>query len=200
MSARPFLLFLVVAALVFAALVVAAPCRAASGDRPPAAAQTRPRILDKLFKELGAAPDAKAAATIRAMIEKAWSRSGSPTGDLLMARAESLLKADRAAQAGALLDEIVKLDPDWTLGWRLRAESALMQGDSEGAMLDLDHALSIDPRNFEVMADLAHLMRAAGRDAPALELLRRAMSFDPRNEDLRREADELQRQIEGRKI
>lgn len=105
-----------------------------------------------------------------------------------------------AAQAGALLDEIVKLTPDWTLAWRLRAQSALLQGDSEGAMLDLDHALSIDPRNFEVMADLAHLMRAAGRDAPALELLRRALNFDPRNEDVRREAEELERQIEGRKI
>lgn len=159
----------------------------------------RQKILDRMFKEIGEAPDAKAAALIRAVIEKAWSRSGSPTGDLLLARAESLLKADMPAQAGALLDEIVKLYPDWTLGWRLRAQSAMMQGDGEGAMLDLDHALSVDPRNFEIMADLAHLMRAAGRDAPALELLRRALSFDPRNEDLRREADELQRQIDGRK-
>lgn len=195
MSVRPLLFFPVVAAL-----VLAAPCRAASGDRPPAAAQTRTKILDRMFKELGAAPDAKAAAPIRAIIEKLWSRSGSPTADLLMARAESLLKADMPAPAGALLDEVVKLYPDWTLGWRLRAQSALMRGDSEGAMLDLDHALSVDPRNFEIMADLAHLMRAAGRDAPALELLRRALSFDPRNDELRREAGELQRQIEERKI
>ncbi len=195
MSARLLVLF-----SILAALVLAPSCRAADVGQPSGAVQTRQKILDRMFKDLGEAPDAKAAAPIRATIEKLWSRSGSPTGDLLVARAESLLKANMAAQAGALLDEIVKLTPDWTLAWRLRAQSALLQGDSEGAMLDLDHALSIDPRNFEVMADLAHLMRAAGRDAPALELLRRALNFDPRNEDVRREAEELERQIEGRKI
>ncbi len=195
MSARLFFLLSLVAAL-----APAPSCRAAGAGHPPEAVQTRQKVLDQMFKELGEAPDANAAAPIRATIEKLWSRSGSPTGDLLMARAESLLKADMAAQAGALLDEIVKLYPDWTRAWRMRAQSALIQGDSEGAMLDLDHALSIDPRNFEVMTDLAHLMRAAGRDAPALELLRRALNFDPRNEDVRRETEDLQRQIEGRRI
>jgi tetratricopeptide (TPR) repeat protein len=195
MSARLFFLM-----SLLAALALAPPCRAEAVYRPAGAVQTRQKILDRMFKDLGEAPDAKAAAPIRATIEKLWSRSGSPTGDLLVARATSLLKANMAAQAGALLDEIVKLYPDWTLAWRLRAQSALIQGDSEGAMLDLDHALSIDPRNFEVMTDLAHLMRAAGRDAPALELLRRALNFDPRNKVLRREAEDLQRQIEGRRI
>ncbi len=195
MSARLLVLF-----SILAALVLAPSCRAADVGRPAGAVQTRQKIMDRLFKDLGEAPDAKAAAPIRAAIEKLWSRSGSPTGDLLAARATSLLKANMAAQAGALLDEIVKLTPDWTLAWRLRAQSALIQGDSEGAMLDLDHGLSIDPRNFEVMEDLAQLMRAAGRDAPALELLRRALNFDPRNEDVRREMEQLERQIEGRKI
>ncbi|MGO8738236.1 tetratricopeptide repeat protein [Rhodoblastus sp.] len=153
-----------------------------------------------MFKKLGEAPDTASAAPVRAIIEKLWSRSGSPTGDLLAARAQTLLKADMATPAGALLDEIVKLYPDWAFAWRLRAQSALLQGDSEGAMLDLDHALSVDPRNFAVMEDLAHMMRAAGRDAPALELLRRALNFDPRNEDVRREEEQLQRQIDGQGI
>ncbi len=195
MSTRLFFLF-----SVLAALVLSPPCRAAAVNQPPGSVQTRQKIVDQMFKELAEAPDARTAAPIRAIIENLWAGSGSPTGDLLMTRAKSLLKADLAPQAAALLDEIVKLYPDWTFAWRLRAQSALLQGDSEGAMLDLDHALRIDPRNFAVMTDLAHLMRASGRDAPALELFRRALNFDPRDENLRREAEELQREIEGWKI
>jgi tetratricopeptide (TPR) repeat protein len=195
MSARLFILI-----SVLAALAVAPAWRAVATNPPTDAVETRQKILDRMFEQLGEASNAQAAAPIRAIIEKTWSQSDSPTADLLMTRAENLLKAELAPQAAALLDEIVKLYPDWTFAWRLRAQSALLQGDSEGAMLDLDHALRVDPRNFAAMADLAHLMRASGRDAPALELLRRALRFDPRNEDLRREAEELQRKIEARKI
>jgi tetratricopeptide (TPR) repeat protein len=195
MSARP--LFLT---LIFAALALAPPARAVNAHPPQAATAARQKILDEMFAKLREAPDPQAAAPIRAIIEQLWRQSGSPTGDLLMTRAESLLKANLASRAGALLDQIVQLYPDWSFAWRRRAQADLLQGDSEGAMLDLDHALSVNPRNFVVMVDLAHLMRAAGRNAPALELLRRALSFDPQNDDTRRAAEELQRRIDGQRI
>ncbi|MCI4679369.1 hypothetical protein K9U39_14655 [Rhodoblastus acidophilus] len=197
------------ARLLFTSLLIAILSAAPSGAQglkpPPKPAQVDPaqiraRALDDLLARLREAPDPEAAASIRAIIEKIWAHSTSPTANLLMARAEVLLKADKGPAAEALLDRIVLLYPDWTLAWRRRAQSSLLQGDSEGAMLDLDRALNVDPRNFLVMTDLANLMRAAGHDQPALELLRRARGFDPQNESLRRETDQLQRQVEGQRI
>jgi tetratricopeptide (TPR) repeat protein len=189
--------------LAFAALGLAAPSRAATPERSvagPIAAEARQKALTELFSKLRHAPDAQAAAQIRNFIVRLWGHSGSPTADLLMARAESLMKSAKTAEAAALLDRIVALYPDWTLGWRRRAQSALLQGDSEGAMLDLDHALGVESRDFQAMSELATLLRAEGRNVPALELLRRALDIDPQNEQLRQEAEQLERQIEGNRI
>ncbi|WP_374545094.1 tetratricopeptide repeat protein [Rhodoblastus sp.] len=172
----------------------------AAHGAPPIAAQARRKAIDDLFARLGRAPDGAAAAPIREVILRLWDRSGSPTADLLMARGESLLKSGNGPQSAALFDRIVTLYPDWTSAWRRRAQSALLQGDSEGAMLDLDHALSIEPRNFLAMTELATLMRAEGRDGPALELMRRALALDPQNDDLRAETEKLARKVEGDRI
>ncbi len=169
---------------------------------PPAAndAELRAKIFNDLFTRLREAPDAASAAQARALITRIWARSGSPTADLLMARAESALKGAQAAQAATLLDRIVSLYPDWSQAWRRRAQTALAQGDNEGAMLDLNRALQAEPRDFLAMGELAELMRATHQDGPALELLRRALALDPRNDQLRLETEQLQRQIEGRDI
>lgn len=180
-----------------------APSRAAPPDRSvagPVAAEARQKALTELFAKLRRAPDAQTAAQIRGFIARLWGHSGSATGDLLMARAESLMKGAKGPEAAALLDRIVALYPDWTLGWRRRAQSAVLQGDSEGAMLDLDHALGVESRDFMAMSELASLMRALGRNVPALELLRRALEIDPQNDQLRREAEQLEQQIEGNRI
>jgi tetratricopeptide (TPR) repeat protein len=180
-----------------------APSRAAPPDRAvagPVAAEAHQKALTELFAKLRQAPDAQTAAQIRGFIVRLWGYSGSATGDLLMARAESLMKSAKGPEAAALLDRIVALYPDWTLGWRRRAQSAVLQGDSEGAMLDLNHALGVESRDFMAMSELASLMRALGRNVPALELLRRALEIDPRNDKLRSEAETLELQIEGNRI
>jgi tetratricopeptide (TPR) repeat protein len=180
-----------------------APSRAAPPDRAvagPVAAEAHQKALTELFAKLRQAPDAQTAAQIRGFIVRLWGYSGSATGDLLMARAESLMKSAKGSEATALLDRIVALYPDWTLGWRRRAQFAVLQGDSEGAMLDLNHALGVESRDFMAMSELASLMRALGRNVPALELLRRALEIDPRKDQLRREAETLELQIEGNRI
>ncbi|MDI9849007.1 hypothetical protein QM467_13170 [Rhodoblastus sp. 17X3] len=195
--------FAAVGFFAFAAFGLAVPSRAAPPERSvarPIAAEARQKALTELFAKLRQAPDAQAAAQIRSFIVRLWGHSGSPTADLLMARSESLMKSAKGPEAAALLDRIVALYPDWTLGWRRRAQSALLQGDSEGAMLDLDHALGVESRDFMAMSELATLMRAEGRNVPALELLRRALELDPRNDQLRQEAETLERQIEGNRI
>jgi tetratricopeptide (TPR) repeat protein len=172
-----------------------------TGAPPPATdAQTREKVFNDLFAQLRNAPDSFAAGHLRALIERVWSHSGSPTADLLMNRAESALKARDNAQASLLLDRIVSLYPWWSQAWRRRAQSALALGDDEGAMLDLNRALQSEPRDFLAMLQLAELMRGQHKDGPALDLMRRALAVDPKNERLRAEVEKLRLQVEGRDI
>jgi hypothetical protein len=103
-----------------------------SKQAPSSDPSPRSKIIDDLFERLAQAPDAERAEPIRALIERIWAHRGSATADLLMARAESALKSGLEAPATALLDRIVALYPDWSLGWRRRAQSALASGDREG--------------------------------------------------------------------
>jgi tetratricopeptide (TPR) repeat protein len=203
---RRFCLFFVLFCASFGLLVgapkvsLAGPGPEKQAPPPVSDAATRAKIFNELFTRLREAPDPANAAQTRALITRIWAHSGSPTADLLMARAESALKGAQGAPAATLLDRIVSLYPDWSQGWRRRAQSALARGDNEGAMLDLNRALQAEPRDFLAMGELAELMRATNQDRPALELLRRALALDPRNEQLRAETEQLQRQVEGRDI
>jgi tetratricopeptide (TPR) repeat protein len=198
---RGFRLLLLLASVGFCLLAAGFSARA-DAPEPPRQAPSAPhaKIIDDLFERLAQAPDAESAEPIRALIERLWAHRGSATADLLMARAESALKNGLEAPATELLDRIVALYPDWSLGWRRRAQSAAARGDREGAMRDLDLALQAEPRDFLAMSELAELLRAKRQDGPALDLLRRALALDPRNDSLREETGELQRQIEGREI
>jgi tetratricopeptide (TPR) repeat protein len=188
--------------LSLAAAGLTQPVGAARAEAPAIATAPSPRekLIEDLFNQLEQAPDEASAAPSRALIERVWAHSGSPTADLLMSRAESALQAGEQAPAAALLDRIVALYPDWSLAWRRRAQSALAEGDSEAATLDLNRALQAEPRDFIAMGELAELLRAKKQDGPALDLLRRALALDPRNQPLREEERQLKRQVEGRDI
>ncbi len=181
---------------IFAALCLVAGLSAGAQAGLP----VRQKLIDDLFVRLRQAEDAQGAAQFRAMIGEVWSHSGSPTADLLMSRAETALRGQRGDLANRLLDRILALYPDWEQAWRRRAQSALAQGDREGATLDLEKALGIEPRDFLAMKQLSELLRGSDKKQEALELLRRAAELDPQDPALAHEIEDLTREVEGRGI
>ena len=103
----------------FATPIAATPALAQAEAQNPAAAALAPRqkLFDDLFAQLKEAPDADKAAQLRAVIESVWIHSGSATADLLTARAEAAQQHGDAELAQQLLDQIVRLFPDWPEGW-----------------------------------------------------------------------------------
>jgi tetratricopeptide (TPR) repeat protein len=200
MRAGLFLTLFFLAALGCAGPAARAEAPPSKHDAPQSPEEMRQQAVSDLLDQLRRAPDAEAAAGIRELLAGLWGRSSSPTANLLMSRAESLLNSGQGPQAAAILDQVVRLYPDWALAWRKRAQSALMQGDSDAALVDLDHALAADPRDFLTMRDLAKVLQSKGRDAQALDLLRRALELDPKNDAFRDEAGKLERRIEGNPI
>ena len=127
-------------------------------------------------------------------------RSGSDTADLLMTRAVAALGADHRDVAGALLNKIVVLMPDWAEAWNKRATLRFLENDDAGSMEDLDHVLALEPRHFGALSGMGFILKRNGLDAGALKALRRALAIYPENEDLRKAVDQLAPEVEGRDL
>jgi TolB-like protein len=81
--------------------------------------------------------------------------------------------------AHAALDRALASDPDYApahaqLGW-----IAIFQHDLAGAAQHIEHALTLDPRNTDVLAIAAILARRLGRFEQAVEIGRYLLSHDP---------------------
>ncbi len=167
------------------ALLLALGAPAAAQSPPPPAqapATTAPSAgekLDELFARLAATKDADEAAGIVAAIDRLNLRSGSDTGDLLMARAMATMEGGNYPVSLALLDAIVGLQPEWAEGWNKRATARYLAGDAKGAMADIARTLARDPRHLGALAGMGMILEDAGRREDALRAYERALSIAP---------------------
>lgn len=150
------------------ALVLSAPARA---DQTDAA-------LDGLFDALRAG-DSIAAEETAARIRNIWAHSQSDTANLLYDRAFASAAAGRHDIALALCDHVVGLAPSFAQGYALRGTVKNALGDADGAALDFEKALALEPRQFEVRSSLAELLLAAGRKREAYDMTQEALRWNP---------------------
>ncbi len=176
-----------------------APAKASEPPSPPKA-PTRQERLDGLFARLGKTSDAGEAGGIAAVIERIWLESGSDTADLLMARAVAAMGDDRRDVAGALLDKILVLEPDWAEAWNRRATLRFLEEDDAGSMEDLTHVLTLEPRHFGALSGLGFILKRNGMNKGALAALRKALAIYPENPDIQKAVDELTPDVEGRDL
>ena len=160
----------------------------------------RPKMLARLYDELGKSQDAHDAAPITETIEQLWLLSGSDTIDLLMARADRFIKEADFDLALKILDATVDLAPDDAEAWHRRATVHFLQKDYELALADLRRAVDIDPRHYSAMKDLGVVLQALGAKKEALQAYRKALKVNPFLEDARQEIESLSREVEGQDI
>ena len=206
-----FLIFLraglLAAALPALALQVAV---AAPGDKPDVSTSVqvkpsdpqkgRQKVLDDLFDRLAKAQDDREAKGVSGAIERVWMHSGSDTAELLMNRAMQALQRKDYALCQELLGAIVEIEPTWAEGWNKRATVRYLAGDAMGAMQDIAHVLTLEPRHFTALSGMGYILQGRGFDARALEAFRKALEINPRHEDIRRLVDKLTLEVEGQGI
>jgi tetratricopeptide (TPR) repeat protein len=169
-------------------------------DLPLSDPVERPKILAKLYNQLGAAHDAHDAAPIMQTIEQLWLLSGSDTVDLLMARADRFVKESDLDLALKILDATVDIAPDNAEAWHRRATVHYLQKDYELALADLRHALDIDPKHYKAINDLGVVLEALGAKKEALQAYRKALEINPFLDDARQSVEFLKREVEGQDI
>jgi tetratricopeptide (TPR) repeat protein len=163
-------------------------------------AAPRQHVLDELFARLKEARDDQDAAGPIAAIQHIWMDSGSETADVLMARALEALQADHAESAIHILNRIIWLEPDWAEAWNKRALIKFSLSDDEGALDDLHHVLSLEPRHFAALAGVGYILHRHGHDEKALEAMRLSLALYPQQSELQQLVDEMKESVEGRDI
>lgn len=156
--------------------------------------------MDALFHRLESARDEAESRVARSAILAKLARPVSDTIQLLIARAGAAEAAGAPDVARELLDYVVNLAPEWSDGYVRRARVRATAGEDFGAIADLEAALRIEPRRFDALEMLGAVSERAGEKKQALDAYRRAEAIDRHNEEVRRNAERLRVEVEGRDI
>jgi Flp pilus assembly protein TadD len=167
-----------------------------------AAPVPQPRLSeeDKLFAQLKAADSPEDAHPIEEKLNGLFKVSNSPSVDLLLTRAQAALGGDDKDTARKLIDAITAVAPDFAEGWRMRGHMQAAAGDDTGAMLSLQKAVTLNPREFEALTDLADMLDQYGDKPGALKLYRQAVALDPQLSAAVRRVKALGKEVEGQGI
>lgn len=158
------------------------------------------KLLDELYARLATAPDQATANTIAGAVEQLWQHSGSPTADLLVARAVAAAEAQNRVLAMKLLNAAVELQPDYAEAWNRRAYLFYLDNDYKRALGDLRRVLALDPRHFKALEGLGNLLQLLGEKKAALEAYESALRVHPNLPDAKKARDELKIEVEGQGI
>jgi len=171
-------------------------------EPPPNTPKRKPfsEDLNFLFGALKVAPDDTSAKAIEQRIWAQWMVSTSDTTNLLMSRARTALEAKDTDLAIELLDNIVKIRPDYVEGWNRRATIYYMKKDYGRSLADIREVLRREPRHFGALAGLGLILQDLGDDKRALEAYRRAIDVYPRLQRIPDVVKKLQEEVEGRDI
>lgn len=176
-------------------------CVAATAAPPkPAAHRPQKPQIDTLFAQLAKAESSEEAKPLEDQIFALFEASGSPSVDLLMARGTAALAGGDDDTAKKLFGSVTDVAPNFAEGWHQRAQIQIQDGDDEAAMISLQKTVTLNPRQFEAMSQLADLLEEYGNKPGALAMYKRALALDPQLEGAAKHAHALERDVEGQGI
>lgn len=171
----------------------------AAAPSPAAADQTDPQ-LNTLFQQLFGAPDANQASRFEANILRVLAQSGSPTTDLLLARATEAMNRGEYDAALTTLNSLTRLSPNFAEGWNRRATVYFLMGRLDASIIDIERVLSMEPRHFGAWAGLGQIYVVLNRRADALRAFQRALAANPHLTGARRFLDAVNKMDGGKDI
>lgn len=156
--------------------------------------------LEKLFADLKAAKDPALAKKIAYQIQQIWLKSGSPTIDLLMARAAAAMEAKEYGLSLDLLDTVTRLAPNYAEGWNRRATVYYLQEEFGRSLVDIERVLNLEPRHWGAISGLGIILRRLERKEEALSAFRRVLDLNPNSENARKSVEDLEVETAGEAI
>jgi tetratricopeptide (TPR) repeat protein len=169
-------------------------------DAPTPVPVDRATLLAQLYEKLPSAKDPGAARDIMRTIEQVWRTSESDTANLLMSRAERLMKDNDPELAAKILDATIDVSPDVVEAYYMRARMKFEHRNWAGAIPDLKQAVERDPKHYKALNDLGIAQFELGQKKEALDSFRKAVAVNPFLDQAKREVELLERELEGREL
>lgn len=134
--------------------------------------------LEKLYRDL-ADPGNPNWAITESDVQREWSKSGSPTMDLLLRRGREALQAGDLDAAIEHLTALTDHAPDFPEGWNARATAFFMKGRLGLAVWDIQHTLVLNPHHYGALAGLGLIFEQLDRPDMALKAYRASLAINP---------------------
>jgi tetratricopeptide (TPR) repeat protein len=160
----------------------------------PLAAETTG--LERQFAEL-ADPGYSGWERAESDIRRAWSRSGSPSIDLLLKRGEQAMDAGDPQAAIEHLTALTDHAPDFAEGWNARATAYYMAGQYGPSMADIAQVLRLEPRHWGALSGLGMIFADMGDKARALSAFRASFALNPHQQDVKDSILRLEKELAG---
>jgi tetratricopeptide (TPR) repeat protein len=164
------------------------------------APQTPAEVRAEIYGRLAASRDADETEGLIGLLAASYSRSESPTVDLLLQRAHQAIEAQDYDAAGKILDAAVTFMPDEPEPWNARATLRFLDDDYDGSMADIAQTLKREPRHIGALMGMATILKARDRKKEALEVYERVLAIAPHWKDAETAADRLRAEIAGQEL
>ena len=152
--------------------------------------------MDGLYAEL-ADPDSQSWQRVQADILREWSKSGSPTMDLLLMRGKDAIEAGDLEAAIEHLTALTDHAPDFAEGWNMRATAFFMAGEFGPALSDIRRTLALNPHHFGALTGLGTILEQTGQPEEAMRAYRAALALNPHQENVRQALERLEQDASG---
>lgn len=186
--------FLMLGLMRFLNPVVAAFLVAVALAPVPSQAQTEsiPELLEQLRD-----PEQANWQRIERQLVREWSKSGSPSADLLLFRGRQALNTGDTAAAIDHFSALIDHAPDFAEGWNARATAWYMAGEYGQSLSDIRETLARNPNHFGALAGLSGILEDLGQLDQAREAVRAALAIHPHRRDLQMAQERLDKRLEG---
>ncbi len=153
--------------------------------RKKTGAELRAARLDQLLAELHQPAQDPKNYDREVEIWQIWARDDSPTAEVLLKQASVAMQAQDYDASEQTLVQLVESYPKFAEGWNRRGLLYFMLKRYDVALIDVDHALSLEPRHFSALADKGMILMAMGKNADALNAFRDALAINPHMETVK---------------
>ena len=164
-----------------------------TGLSPSLAADTK---LDELYAQL-ADPDNPKWQRAQSDIQREWSKSGSPTMDLLLKRGQERVQNGDLAAAIEHLTALTDHAPDFAEGWNARATAYFLAGLYGPSVADIQRTLLLNPHHFGALGGLGIILEQTEQDASAQKAYRASLAIHPHQEGILEALKRLEQKSSG---
>lgn len=180
--------FLNPAVAALAGFLLACPVAASDSSAPSEATD----LLEQLQN-----PELEGWQRIERQIIRLWSRSGSPSADLLLQRGRDAMRNGQSAVAIEHFTALIDHAPDFAEGYHARATAWFMDGKLGQALADLQQTIALNPTHFSALAGLGRIFEDLSEFERARLAYRAASSIHPHRADVKTALERLDRQLDG---